>query len=812
MKWFTHADSFWYCILGLIFAALGSILSWRYPLGSIIATLAFVSLFIAGFKRVSLSLMIIPAAMPIIGLAPWSGWLTFEEFDLLVLALAGGGYLRCGLPAHHQPAKSSVKPISPLAMALLLLFLLSVLIAMFRGFWDAGRFDFGWFQGYYESMNSMRLAKSFLWALSLLPLWFRAYRDDREKATQFLAAGMAVGLGMASLSALWERLAFTGLLNFSEDYRTTALFWEMHVGGAAFDGFLALSVPFAVWMVLHSQAKLHLALYGGILALAGYASLTTFSRGVYLAIPMGLAIMAVLSLRQKPSGQSISLVKPAIIPAAALVIFFSLAAYWIFTTSGYRGMLALIISLVLLQPVAMAFSRVLGQSAWVVVGVASVIALLASLAIGALPKGAYWVFVVGAASTVAGLLLRQDRVSNRILLVLLSGYFTVLAGCILIAAHWGGDAAAASMSWVVPVMLFAVLAGKVRSWPDVSGRWHISLVSILMTVGFAIATFGGGAYMGNRFSTSGQDFDARIQHWKGGMEQLDGLDWWLGKGLGRYPATHFFAAPPSEHPGGYRLESSGEESFLLLSGGKHTNGWGEIFRVTQRVSPGLAPYKVSFEALADKPVQLHFEVCEKHLLYNGACVTKEMPIEAVPGEWQKFTADLHGTPPGRGAWYAPRIVAFSVAVETRGGSVSLDNLKLRDGLGSDLLSNGNFDDGLAHWFSSSDKHHMPWHMKSLFFHTLFDQGLIGLIVFSTMIFASIFRLTVGNAKTHPLAPVIVASVSGFLVVGLFDSLIDVPRLAALFYFLVIVGLTIRIPTQKLPSRQQQHSELSMHGA
>ena len=806
-----NADAVWYGLLSSLIIAIGSILCWHHPLGPITVILAFVAVFIIGFKQCLLSLMIIPAVMPIIGLAPWSGWLTFEEFDLLVLALAAGAYLRFALSA-SKLSKFPSRQCSPISVILILGFSLSVLISMFRGFDDAGGFAFGWFQGYYESMNSIRLAKSFLWALLLLPLWFRACRDDREKAMQLLAAGMAVGLGLASLAALWERLAFTGLLNFSEDYRTTALFWEMHVGGAAFDGFLVLTVPFAFWMLMRSQTRPFLALYGGILALAGYASLTTFSRGVYLAIPLGLAVMAVLSFRQKPSGQSISVVKPAIIPAVALVVFFGFAAYLTFPTSGYRGMLALIISLALVQPVAIAFGHASRQSAWVAFGSASGIALLTSLAVGALPKGAYWVFVVGVVSTVASFSLRQDAAANSKLLLLLSGYFTILAGCILIAAHWGGGAAAESMGWVVPVMLLAVFAGRIRAWPNVTGRWHISLVSILLTVGFVIATFGGGAYMGNRFITSGQDFDARIQHWKGGIDQLDGLDWWLGKGLGRYPATHFFAAPSSEHSGGYRLEASGGESYLLLGGGKHINGWGEIFRVTQRVTPGLAPYKVSFDALAAMPVQLHFEVCEKHLLYNGACVVREISIKAMPGEWQKLTADLQGTPPGRGAWYAPRIVAFSVAVETRGGSVRLDNLILRDGLSSDLLSNGNFADGLAHWFSSSDKHHMPWHMKSMFFHTLFDQGLIGLAVFLLMIFAAIFRLAVGNAQTHPLAPVIVGSVSGFLVVGLFDSLIDVPRLAALFYFLLILGLTIRMPAQKQQSRQKQHPDRSMHGA
>ena len=213
-----------------------------------------------------------------------------------------------------------------------------------------------------------------------------------------------------------------------------------------------------------------------------------------------------------------------------------------------------------------------------------------------------------------------------------------------------------------------------------------------------------------------------------------------------------------------------------------------------------------FEALTDKPVQLHVEVCEKHLLYNSTCVVKQVAIRGGPSEWQKITVDLSGNQPGRGEWYAPKLVAFSIAVETRGGSVKLDNLTLRDGVGTDLLNNGNFADGLAHWFSSSDSHHMPWHIKSLFFNTMFDEGLIGLTVLSLLVLVAIFRLTVGSARNHPLAAAILGSLIGFLVVGAFDSLIDVPRLASLFYLVLMIGLMTRVPAPNQPSRQQQHPD------
>lgn len=799
--------------LSLLMAVLGAWIAWQHPLGGALATLFFFVLLVAGVARYSLALIVIPAALPLIGLAPWSGWLSFEEFDLLIMALASGSYLRFAIdPSGNQLERNRHDLNSLFAYLCFFVFALSVLIAMLRGFDDAGGFIFGWFQGYYEPMNSVRLAKSYFLALTLLPLWVLCHRKNPELTANLLSAGMAIGLGLASLAAVWERVAFPGFLNFSADYRTTALFWEMHVGGAAFDGFLALTVPFAFWLfTTKSRTKPSMACVGGILAVAGYACLTTFSRGVYLGIPLGLIIMAVLSIRQNQPKQIVSLNKPTIISAISILVFFGLASLWIFPTSGYRGMLAIVISLTLLHPVAKTINDAKQIYRRLSLVSAIGIAVVISLVVGALPKGAYWVFALGTVSTAIALWLKKGAVSNSKLLGILSGYLTSLAGCVLIAMHWGGEAAMEHMAPMVAIIGLAVLLGRTQMVPQVTIRWHIGVASTMLTLGLVIATFSGGAYMGGRFSTSGQDIEARIQHWKSGLDQLSETDWWLGKGLGRYPATYFFAVQPSEHPGGYRLDVSGGKSYLSLSGGRHTNGWGEIFRITQRVSPGLAPYQIGFEAEVDKPVQLHFEVCEKHLLYNGACVVKQVPIQGAPGKWQKVTSELAGNPPSRGEWYAPKLVEFSVAVETRGGSVRLDNITLRDGTGLDLLTNGNFAEGLAHWFSSSDSHHMPWHMKSMFFNTLFDQGLIGLAVLALMIFVAMFRLTAGGARSHPLAPVIAGSLSGFLVVGAFDSLIDVPRLAALFYFVLMVSLLIRMPLSNRQSRQRQQPDTSMQG-
>lgn len=226
-------------------------------------------------------LFLVPACLPWLNFAPWTGWLVFEEFDLLLLAVLAAGYGHWALhPAKDKPAL----PWRRWAVVLPCLLGTAGLLALLRGGWDAGGFTWGWFQGYADPLNSLRVAKSLLWALLCLPLLRDAVRRRPEAASRYLATGMLTGLVLVTLAVLWERVAFPGVFNFTSKYRTTALFWEMHVGGAAIDAYLALSTPFAVWALRSARRPWQWAL-GAVLAVAvTYAGLTTFARGVYLSM------------------------------------------------------------------------------------------------------------------------------------------------------------------------------------------------------------------------------------------------------------------------------------------------------------------------------------------------------------------------------------------------------------------------------------------------------------------------------------------------------------------------------------------------
>lgn len=811
-----------FALLALASGGAGLALALHYPVLPSLVLALFVLACAVFYRWPDIWLLAVPGLLPLIGFAPWTGWLTFEELDMLVLAAAAGGYARRTLyPLSASHRRGSGQHASGGVWLLVLLFCISILVAMVRGFDNAGGFSFGWYQGYHESMNSLRLAKSFFLALLVFPLWRAAVVRRGEQASRWLAGGLALGLAAASWATMWERSAFVDLFNFSSDYRTTALFWEMHVGGAALDGFLALTLPFVVRELLVARSLRRWGAFALCLGMGAYACLTTFSRGVYLALPIAIAVTGALYLlanRRMVAEAGASAIKPApmrLLSALALLVIFSLGVWWTFPSSGYRGLACLLGAMGLLMPLASQLRR-FTLADWIVGLMAGGLLCAAWWGVAlALDKGAYLVYTASALLT-AGLLLAigrsvtpagRHRPAGLIAQLAFASYLGLLMGMGLVAEHWGyGRGLEATLPVLLALVLLAFGAGAspVSLWPD-RLRWHATTWAAMLLVGGIVGIFGGGAYMGDRFSTSSSDLDTRLAHWREGWQMLDApLDPVLGKGLGRYPSSYFFARSSIEHPGDYRLSSQAGNNYLVLAGGKQQYmGWGEILRVSQRILPPKGPVSVSLSVRVTKPVNVHLEVCEKHLLYSAGCLLGGVYVEPKTTDWQSFEVPLKGGELSSGAWFAPRIVSFSVATDSVMGLVDVDNIQLRSADGRQLLDNGDFSQDLQRWFFSSDRNHLPWHIKNVFMNVLFDQGGVGLALFIAMGLAALWRVTVGRAKDHPLAPGIAGGLVGFVVVGLFDSLLDVPRLAFLFYVVLLLGMTLRHarpPVAAKPSR------------
>ncbi|CAD5375236.1 conserved membrane hypothetical protein [Rubrivivax sp. A210] len=772
-------------LLALACAACGLWLAAHHPLSPALALVGVVAAAAAAFWRPTWALAGLLALLPWAGLMPWTGWLVVEEFDLLVLAVAAGGHARI---AAGWPAQPTARMRLARAWLLGAPLLAATALAAAIGVADAGGLAWGWWQGYHEPLNSLRLAKPLLAVALLLPLWRGAWRADAAAATWAFQAGMVGMLGATALGVVWERLAFTGLLDFSSDYRATGLFWEMHVGGAALDAVLSASLPFALLAWRSAATPRRWALVALVCALGLYAALVTFSRIVYLGVPLGLGCTLVLLARQQQrQGQAVA---PTWVTVAVAAALYLALAWWLFPGSGWRGQVTLLAAVALLLPLATLPSR--SRTPWV--PAALVFGLLAVMAVAALvllaPKGAYLAFALAWLATATSLWRGRGGGLGAVVLSW-AGFAGVLAALAAVGLHWGeGEGLERSLPVALVLAALAAYARRDPPWPA-DWRWQGRLLGLCLLVSAVVGVFGAGAYMGDRMTATRQDGEDRRTHWREALGLLRSpAEQFLGKGLGRFTAQRAMSGQTQDQIGDARLRESDDGArWVVLSGGKHMLGWGAVFRLSQRVAVPQGTARLRLRLRTEQAAEIQVDLCEKHLLYNAACLGGQRHLKPAAGLWQTLEWPLKGEAISGGPWYAPRLVVLSIGVGTPGARIEVDDLSLVDPRG-EMLANGAFERGLARWFVTSDHNHLPWHAKNVGVHVLFEQGLLGAVAVLVLLLPALWRVTLGAARHHRLAPPLAGAMLGLLAVGMVDSLLDIPRVAFVAWWLLLVAVTL----------------------
>lgn len=233
---------------------------------------------------------VLPAALPLVDLAPWSGRLFIDEFDLLALAslaaawawlrpsltgLLGDGAARLGLGA----------------------FALSVFGAALLPLATAWPLDVNSLAHLHSPFNGLRIAKGLVWA-GLWAALLRAAWQQGLPVLRWLQAGMAVGLAGAVAVVLWERLAMVSLFDFSTDYRVTGPFSAMNKGGAYVECYLAVVTAFVVSGLMTGRHRGRWLVGAPLLLAATYAVMVTYSRNGYAALAVGVVVALGLGWRR----------------------------------------------------------------------------------------------------------------------------------------------------------------------------------------------------------------------------------------------------------------------------------------------------------------------------------------------------------------------------------------------------------------------------------------------------------------------------------------------------------------------------------
>ncbi|MDZ7803440.1 hypothetical protein [Thiohalophilus sp.] len=219
--------------------------------------------------------LLIPALLPVLFLAPWSGRYFFDEFDLLLAVTV--------LVLMSHPSRAEHRTVLPGRFAGFIgLFGFSATLSLVLSLWPLPPLNVNTFIDYMSPWNGLRAIKGFVWAVILYYVLPRSGMPVSELLRRRFVPGMVLGLAGLVLVLLWERATYPGLFNFQSTYRVTGLFADMHVGGPSIETYLLMGLPFVlVWAWTRRRVGIWLLAFG-LFGAGVYGLIMTYSRAGYL--------------------------------------------------------------------------------------------------------------------------------------------------------------------------------------------------------------------------------------------------------------------------------------------------------------------------------------------------------------------------------------------------------------------------------------------------------------------------------------------------------------------------------------------------
>lgn len=334
------------------------------------------------------------------------------------------------------------------------------------------------------------------------------------------------------------------------------------------------------------------------------------------------------------------------------------------------------------------------------------------------------------------------------------------------------------------VLLVLAVASLRLAWRERRRAMAVPSIAVLALLALGLATGISGGYFQHRLAQTAQDWQIRVDHWNRAISMMDGtpMAQMFGMGLGSFPRVYLERGPADKQVATYGFASTRDGDTHLRLGG------GDTLYYAQRVAVTAGQtYRLQLDARGRQgAARIETPVCEKQLLNSRRCVWLAFDLPG-DGQWHHLSREFTSGEVGeRDGLRRPPVELF-LHQPGRSGVVDVDNLKLFGPDGRELLCNGDFSRGGDCWFFKTHSH-LPWHIKNVWVHSLFEQGWLGLLLFAGVVSLALYRLAQAAWNGRRLAWVWLASLLGLLSVGLFDSLLDAPRLAALLVALILLGI------------------------
>lgn len=393
-------------------------------------------------------------------------------------------------------------------------------------------------------------------------------------------------------------------------------------------------------------------------------------------------------------------------------------------------------------------------------------------------------------------------------LVHLGGFALLLLALYGLAVTFSRADYAAVIGAILTGLAAWLLIGRQAGSPQRGKGWY--LLGILVLALLLSSPFLSGEFIKHRFSTVSSDLAGRFEHWNSAIQMMgdDPESRLLGMGRGAFPRSYYWSHPGDALPPTMRHLREDANSFLRLD---RSDSSGDLF-LTQRFEvsePGPYRLSISLRPRTNQSARLLIEICER-LIYQSYKTCRWMGINSGSdsGRWINFNKTFSVSNLGEKRWYGSRPVQIAILNRGLNQGVDIDDVQIITPSGARLLDNSTFDEGLDHWFFYSGNH-LGWHIKNIWVDTFFEGGWIGLFIFSLLV---VYTLVVSYKRlrrrdSFPL--LYLPALTGLMVVGLFDSILDEPRLTLLLFVCTWIVLASRSTALELP--QVEHSPAGIPG-
>ena len=312
----------------------------------------------------------------------------------------------------------------------------------------------------------------------------------------------------------------------------------------------------------------------------------------------------------------------------------------------------------------------------------------------------------------------------------------------------------------------------------------VALVTMIAAAAVVLPLMSG-SFMRARVADSGAEAGVRFNHWTRAIDMMDATPRALlfGMGPGSFPRTMLFKDRAGASAS-LRYERIDRQSFARLGSGRSL-----YLEQGIAIEPNTR-YTLSFDVRSrDGVATIDVTLCEKTYQYSFGC----KPLAAQPvaeTEWLHRSVQFDSGDLGAGPIWRKRPLVLAVTNSGQAATLDLRNVQVIDARGVDLVRNGDFAQGGARWNFAADDH-LPWHIFNLWVELLFEQGVLGIVAFALAIGVAVARVARAAASGNWFDTAVFAAIIGFLTIGFSESLLDGPRIATLFFLVVIAAFVRR---------------------